>query len=70
MEWSGGPTSESYEGSVIFFDTVFNALKEVKSPVLCYATDFCHMEIGNGGFGHIWGFVSVDPDSILFIFFS
>ena len=64
MEWLSTQEGEVYEASVIFFDTVFHALHETESSVVCYASDFTHTYTQSGAFGNIWGFVTADPDGI------
>lgn len=68
MELAASQEGEVYESSVIYFDTVFDALHEIQSSVMCFATDFTHQYTQYGGFGNIWGFVTVDPDGLCFPF--
>jgi hypothetical protein len=56
----GGP----YSRSLIIFNNVIKALQEVEGAPKFYSCDFSHQYVRFGGYGNIWGLVTVDPDGI------
>lgn len=60
----GGP----YSRSLIIFNDVIEALQEVDGAPKFYSTDFSHQYVQFGGYGNIWGLVTVDPDGFVDLF--
>jgi hypothetical protein len=56
----GGP----YSRSIVVFQDVIGALEKVEGAPKFYSTDFSHQYVQFGGYGNIWGLVTIDPDGL------